>query len=177
MNRRLETFSIIVFAIVLCFGCSVAFAAIAPAAVRKQACSVPFEWCLTGCPEIGSYSIESFSSPGEAQAFIATLTPLQQETVRQTSFPALGKRVIVAYRVLAGTVPHTTAIIGICPQSTVTLRTYLAIETAAVEADHLSLDQRGSMALFSVLPAPTNDPNTRALLLLRQGGDHDDVDQ
>jgi hypothetical protein len=175
MKRRFDVLCIAITILTLAFG-----SAVATAAVRKQACFIPFEWCQTGCPEIGQYSIESFASTTDAQAFIATLTPLQQETVRQTSFAAFGKHVVVAYRVLAGAAPHASAPIGTgsCqPQSSVTLRTYVAIETAAVEADHLSLDQRGAIALFSVLPVFTNDPNTRAILLVRQEADHGDTDQ
>jgi hypothetical protein len=150
--------------------------AVAIRAEQKQTCVIPFEWCLTGCPELGAYSIESFSSTSDEQAFVAALTGLQQETVRVAMFPANGKHIVVAYRVLAGAAPHATATIGVCPTSTVALHSYFAIETATVEATRLSIEQRSSIALFSVFPVNTNDPNTRALLVVRQEAEHGDID-
>ena len=144
---------------------------------EKNVCVVPFEWCTLGCPELGAYSLVAFASAAEEQAFEASLTLLQQDTVRRTTFPAYAKHIVVAYRVPAGVTPQTSVTIGICPAATVTLRGYVAIETAAVEANRLSIDQRAQLALFTVLPAPINDPNTRALLLVRQEAEHGDVNQ
>ena len=151
-----------------------AFAYTSPASV--PACFIPFEWCQTGCPEIGPYSIAAFSTPAAEQAFIATLTPLQQETVRRTTFAANGTHIVLAYRVLTGATPNLSVTIGFCPSTTVSLRSYGAIDTASVEASHLSIDQRGQLAIFSVLPAPINDPFTRALLLVRMEAEHGDTD-
>jgi hypothetical protein len=152
------------------------FGAAAAAGPRKQACSIPYEVCQTGCPELGAYSLAAFASTPAEQAFVAALTPLQQETVRRTTFASSGAHIVIAYRVLAGQTPVAAVTIGLCDLSTVTLRGFVAMETAAVEADHLPIDQRASVALFSAFPAPTNDPNTHALLIARQEAGNDDVD-
>ncbi|HSY51178.1 MAG TPA: hypothetical protein VLC46_20395 [Thermoanaerobaculia bacterium] len=145
----------------------VLFAAIAAFVIPSaHAQCLPDEWCIVGCNTLGVYSISAFESTADASAFISTLSSLQQESARVTSFRVPGPHVVVAYRILVTGAPSVSVPVGdACHEHTVSLQTFSAIETAETELNQLPIDQRAGATIVAV-PNMPNDPTTNVLLLV-----------
>lgn len=130
-----------------------------------QICTIPYEHCQLGCPELGGYSLRAFQSVTAATAFITSLDPIQHESARLATFAAYGNHVIVAYRVKAGEPQQITTPIGLlCErQREVLMIAYSDMAGAVQQMIALTRDQA---AASYVLPADAIPGDRAAALLL-----------